>query len=450
MKNKNYFVNLTGNPFVDSGMWALSRLAEKNSPENLTIPDLKKAKREIMSLYFKEGWKKTLYSVFTTNCKILNPSPHVDNEKEYRIYLEDLIDKISKSKIKKEGSCIGCGRRDFEDRITNTNIPLTGSGSHLNYFSYLAQGADYCPACTFSIQFSPLVMYSAYNILLLHSQSEKIMKYASKKPLRSIREQKLTNNYTGCYDTNIKNPINSLFSIIVDILNYREENWYDEKPAIQFYHFTNYGQSPGLEIFHIPDQVFKFLALVKKHQDWDKWFEVVRHGYINVNMDNVEIENKYKNKINLVYKNLLGGKSIVGYFLDLKNERIYGTWKVLELYLSEVRNMEKERIETIKEVGDKIAQYIKDSNDLKRLNKIERVDTYRGFRNQLRILIKNRINSDYEDNLFSFDEYIKYLVPDYKLWRETQDLLLFRIYEQTYDWLHKTAKNENIENEKVI
>jgi CRISPR-associated protein Cst1 len=40
-----------------------------------------------------------------------------------------------------------------------------------------------------------------------------------------------------------------------------------------------------------------------------------------------------------------------------------------------------------------------------------------------------------KDVLFTFDDYVKYLFPEVKFWRETQDLLLFRIYENLHEWL---------------
>jgi len=202
-----------------------------------------------------------------------------------------------------------------------------------------------------------------------------------------------------------------------------------------------------LEVYSLPDDAFRFLALVKRHEMYNEWQKVVKKGYRNVNWDKVKEEKDYVNKMNKVFQNLLNGKSIVTFFFDSKKREVYGNWELLSYYLLEVRNMDKERIETIKEVGDKIANYIKESGDIKRLDRLERTDTYRGFRNQLRIIIRDRVAANYDDILFDFDEYVNHLVPDYKEWRETQDLLLFRIYEQLYDWLLKVDKENEKEKE---
>jgi CRISPR-associated protein Cst1 len=54
----------------------------------------------------------------------------------------------------------------------------------------------------------------------------------------------------------------------------------------------------------------------------------------------------------------------------------------------------------------------------------------------LRFIEKDRIKRGSDGVLFTLEEYVEDLFPDGNLgWRETQDLLLFRIYENLHDWL---------------
>ena len=49
----------------------------------------------------------------------------------------------------------------------------------------------------------------------------------------------------------------------------------------------------------------------------------MKRGYIGVNWEKVEKENKeYKNNQNIVYNNLLTGKSILGFFIDKKRKSL--------------------------------------------------------------------------------------------------------------------------------
>ena len=63
-------------------------------------------------------------------------------------------------------------------------------------------------------------------------------------------------------------------------------------------------------------------------------------------------------------------------------------------------------------------------------------------RNILRYVIRDRIQQGAPEPLFSIDDYMEYLFPasdnlNLTPWRETRDLLLFRIYEQLHNWLQE-------------
>lgn len=99
--------------------------------------------------------------------------------------------------------------------------------------------------------------------------------------------------------------------------------------------------------------------------------------------------------------------------------------------------MDESRIETIRKLGDDVSEFIRTSgNGKKRLGQIERATNYASFRNVLLRLMKDRIAVKADKPLFTFDDYAKHLFPEGALgWKETQDLLLFRLYENLHSWL---------------
>jgi CRISPR-associated protein Cst1 len=203
-----------------------------------------------------------------------------------------------------------------------------------------------------------------------------------------------------------------------------------------------------LDIYYVPTSIFKFLAYVPQHEKYEDWLRIVRRGYRFVKWDEVKEENEYKNNPNRVYNNLLEGRSIIRFFIDRKNKEAIGGWDLLSSYLEEVRNMDEKRIKTIKKVGDELADYIKASDDIKTLKKLETASNYRNYRNLLRIIIKKRIENGAESPLFSFDEYVNNLFLEGNLtWRETQDLILFRIYEVLHDWIIQQGISEELVTE---
>lgn len=438
--------DFTGNPFVDAGIWAICGLVKKK-PKELDKNDLKSVLNEIVQIYLTKKWSKNIYSIFPNN-PVTNPSVK-NKEERYLEILNELIDGITP--LGNSGSCISCGRRDMIQRSGKDRIPLTGSKKMINYFSYGTDGADYCPACAFAVQFSPLVFYACVNLLLVHSNSEKIMKIWSQKAIKNVRKQISSGNYTGCFDEGYKNQKNALFHIIEMIQKLEERpDLRNDDISINFYYFTNYIQNPDLDIYHIPAHVFNFLYLANGPGHDEDWMKIVKRGYRYVNWDKVKKEDEYKNRENMVYTNLLNGKSIIGFFMDRKNKNALGDWDLLSCYLREVRNMDERRIKTIKKVGNELADYIQTYDDVKTLNKLEMASNYKSFRNILRIIIKKRIENGAEKPLFSFDEYANYLFPDGNLsWRETQDLILFRIYEVLHDWLIKPEISEELIIEEV-
>ena len=430
---ENLNITITGNPFIDAGSYAL-KVKFKKDLNDITNEDLKNTSKLICKLYTEPPWKKNLYSIFPNSILVNPASANKPNLKE--LYLDNLNKLIDSIEPKTDnGSCIGCGVRDVTEVFGKDAIPLTGSKSLINFFSFGKSGADYCSLCALLVQFAPLAMYSCGGkFIVLHSNSDKVMELWTKKTIENIDIQNSTGNFEGCYNQGITRPTNAIFNIISQVISQRK-NWRGESPSFNFYYFTNYNQNPELDIYTLPTNVFKFLTEIPI-DDWRNWNFIVKKAYRVKNWNKIESEDDYKNNPNIVYENLLKGKSILKSFYTTKFKRTYCSWKLVRSYLREVRNMNNERIEVIKTVGDKLSKYIKENDNPKTLSKLEQASNYNNFRNILRKILKNKIENNDNELLFTFDEYVIHLFPEgNKTWRETQDLLLFRIYENLNEWL---------------
>jgi CRISPR-associated protein Cst1 len=433
----SYFV-LTGNPFVDAGIYAIERYYDKEL-YLLKPNELETKIDEIVNLYMSEGWKKNMYSIFTGNSNYTNPS--LKGKKEPAIqFLNDLLGEFSIAN--KAGSCIACGRREALPIRKRDQVPLTGSGKLVNYFSGASEGERYCPVCTFTIQFIPLFLYSVGGkFLLFHSVSDKIMKYWAKEGIENIHEQKASGNYKGCMQDKYKNGENALFHIIEKIIINLDDIMEDENPSITAYIFSNYGQNPPpMSIIHLPNRVFRFLVYVKRIDDYS-WKKVINKGY-----GVLKKEEDYKWKNNTVYKYLLSGKSIIAYFIN-KDRSVIGNWNIFSYYLKEVKVMDEKRINVLKKIGDKISNYIQHTDNTKRLFALETAKSYEGIRNVLLKITKDMIANGMDVPLFTTDELLNDLFPEGALgWKETRDILLFRIYEKLSDYFK--SKKEIVEEIK--
>lgn len=441
-------IKITGNPFIDSGIYALAIKLDKDISE-ISLDDIKSESKNISKLYTVESWKNNMYTIFP-NSVLVNPaSTNKPNLQElYLNNLNELIESIEP--IKNEGSCMGCGRRDSKKVFGKDAIPLTGSGSLINYFSFANSGADYCSLCALLIQFSPLTMYRCGGkMIVLHSDSQRVMKFWAKKAIHNIDVQNSTGDFDGVYTKGITRPTNAIFNIISQVIK-SGRRWRGENPSFNFYYFTNYVQEPKLDIFTLPTRVFKFLTEIPP-EDWNNWSFIVKKSYRFVKWEKVENDEDYKNNPNIVFNNLLEGKSILKSFYTIKFKKTYCTWKLVKSYMKEVWNMDEKRIETIKDVGDRLSNYIKINNSPKTLNDLERASNYNNFRNILRKILKNKINNGDEELLFTFDEYVLNLFPEGNMtWRETQDLLLFRIYENLHKWMIENDYVEELTDDELL
>ena len=452
------YEKLMGNPFVDAGICGICEWLGRNvQPEQITPTDLEQVVDDIAPMMQTDAGWNNLYGIFpngvltnpsfnkckTEKCKIpnrcmeLNASHSKCNRVElFKNECKGYMDGISE--LQQAGDCMGCGRRNANTWLSRTNVPLTG-GKNSNYFPVFSEGAGYCAACALAIQMSPLVyMGTAGKYLTLHSNSWKAMRSWTRVCVEDIRRQQLLKDITGCFNPDYKNPRNGMFYMARKMTQYREMRT-DENISIQVYCWTNYNQGPELEVFYMPATVFKFLRNVYQSGFNTAWQEIVRSGYL-VNWAKVKSEEDYKNRTNRVYENLLQDISILGFFLNRRHRKSRGNWELLSLYLKEVRTMEQTRLEKIKQVGDLIAKCIQESGSNKRLSRLEGAKSYEACRTVLLYIIRERIKQGAQTPLFSLDDYVEYLFPESEdftatPWRETRDLLLFRVYERLHNWL---------------
>ena len=432
------YEKLMGNPFVDAGVCGICEwLGRGVQPEQITLTDLDQVVDDVAPMMQTDAGWRNLHGIFP-NSVLTNAAFRKQNQvellkKKCKGYLNTIVE------LEHIGDCMGCGRRSANTWLSRTNIPLTGSGKLRNFYPTFAEGAGYCSACAFAIQLSPLTFVATGGkFLTLHSNSWKALRSWARVCVDDIRNQYLRQEMTGCYNPGYANPRNGLFYMAREMFQFQEMRT-DEHIAMQVYCFTNYNQGPELEIFHMPAPVFRFLRFVYQSEFKAAWQNIVRSGYV-VNWAKVKSEEDYKNRTNRVYENLLQDISILGYFLNRKIRKPRGNWELLSLYLKEVRTMEQTRLEKIKQVGDLIAECIQESGSNKRLTRLEGAKSYEACRTVLLYIIRERIKQGAPNPLFSLDDYVRNLFPESEdftatPWRETRDLLLFRVYERLHNWL---------------
>ena len=418
------YEKLMGNPFVDAGVCGICEwLGRRVQPEQITADDLEQVINDIAPMMQTAAGWGNLHSIFP-NSVLTNPAFSTRDRVELlKERCKNYLDTICE--LDQIGNCIGCGRRDTNIFLFKKDIPLTGSGRLRNFFPAFTEGAGYCSACALAIQLSPLVfMATGGQFLIIHSNSWKALKNWARICIEDVRKQYLQQDITGCFNPGYANPRNGTFYMVREMAQYQEMRP-DENIPMQVYCFRNYNDKPELEVFYVPAPVFRFLRVAYLGKFITAWQEIVRVGYGKINWDKVKSEEDYKNRTNRVYENLLQDISILGYFLNRRIRKPRGNWELLSLYLKEVRAMKQTRLEKIKQVGDLIADYIRESGSDRRLIRLERARSYEACRNVLLYVIRDRIKQGAPTPLFSLEDYVEHLFPESEdfadtPWRETR------------------------------
>ena len=442
------FLKWTGNSFVDSGIAAIVQYCEKSKPENIVLDDINKVKDLIEKLYVEDGWVKSLNTVFTSNTHVTHNSVKTKDKKLIRLQnvLNNLIDNFSE--LGHSGDCISCGSRDTKSQKNRIHVPMAGyDGSH--FFSYTTQGFDYCDVCAFCVQVLPLALVRCgSHMSLLSTNDQKILLSYAKENIKDIHTQISSGNYTGVFNRGYSNPRNALFEICIDLIQkYYEHEWKEKDVFLRLMCFNNFTQLPEkpLEFIDLPSNVFKFLLYMNNRKYNVAFKKIVKRNYYR-NITG-KTEDEYKNYNNIVYERLLKDKNIIRFFLDHSNKLAHVKWELLEIYLKEVLFMAEKRIEVIKNLSSNIAEVIKETDSLRRLSQLQQASKYDSFRTVLLKLVKEWVNLKKEKPLICLDDYIERLFPEGALgWKETQDLILFGIYEKLHSWL--ITKGEVIEDKE--
>lgn len=448
----------TGNPFADTGLSAILAHSRKKQPEDLTLDDVNSLNKMLLQLYLTPEWLKAMQNIFP-NGALTNPAFSKTRATVWKGVLDFLTDELKPAQ--EAGSCICCGQRDavrlpasdkrkLANNMVFSKVYVPLNGGVPNFFPGGQMGADFCANCVYAIQCAPLNLYTANcdekRFLAVHSNSPDILLDYAREAAKDVNVQLSTGQFSGPFNQGYRNAHNAFFHLVDLILSERDWDEDDRYASIALYHFDNYNQPKlkPLQIYSMPALVFRFLIEVKNVGLLYDWQQLVRRNYyftknkkkIPLALGDDKAEER-KSKSNLVHENLLADVSIVSRFISRRSRRVNAPWPLLALYLKEVRSMKNQRLETIKRVGDDLADLIRNVNK-NRLGDLERAANYNSFRNVLRLCVKDRLRANALTPLFSYEEYVEQLFPEGNLgWRETQDLLLFRIYEQLHDFLKK-------------
>jgi CRISPR-associated protein Cst1 len=472
----------TGHPFVDAGLAFILLYIGKQTPKEIEYENIKDAISFASNLYSKPEFAKYLTRIFRNNNPILmiNPSMRrfsTPNKLEDSLsQLFNLIPLLNEENSK----CQYCG---FRRKISGMELrqvvpskdkskpkevcgdvfPLLGTGGMRNFFPFAnSLGADICASCLFLSQMMPLSTYAIQNkkgtvigIFLIHAYPFDKMLEFSVESINHTKENSLFSDARG-----FRRPENFFFKKLIEITRKVESGssfW--KNTTVTLYYFINGNRSgeQWVDIMYIPTPVLKFIAFAGE-MDYNGWKNILNRGWLIKKSKNKtsfgDLEKGYSNR---VYSKLLNEEIILPYFLNIQKKEANAKWRLLEFYCLEVLGLDKDTLEFVKDVGDKIigtVESLEDNQLRKTIRELENAKRLYQFENFFIRLEKIRQQNGIPNSLLTFDEFSTILTgygeEMYISWYIVKNLLLFRIYEKLHNRLMKAdseEKDEETENE---
>ncbi|WP_342764643.1 type I-B CRISPR-associated protein Cas8b1/Cst1 [Thermococcus sp. Bubb.Bath] len=433
----------TGHPFTDAGLAALLLLSGKEKPEELTEEDIENAANFASRLYARKEWSSGyIHAMMLPNSGILMANPSMAKKRTPEAIKKNLLGLLNEKEDPSAPICEICGRRHARIKpVYRSDFPLVGTGGVPNYFPSGKEGANICSRCLFLAQMMPLVAYRLSRVLIIHAHPYELMLEFHREAIDDIKKSELASTARD-----FKRPENFLFEKLVEIGTNLELGKL-ENASITLYYFVVNNKAPTIELIYIPNPVLRFVAFAAR-VDRAGWKKIVSMGWRKKPSEE-ELEDFKKRYPNNVYSKLLSGESILPYFIDTKNRRANSNWRLLSFYCSEVLSLDKEALEFIKGVADRIVETVEKLPDNKlsaRVRELERAEKLYQFEAFFVNLEKLRQRLGVEKPLLTFDEFARILTSygeDLNVsWKTVKNLLLFRIYEKLHDRLVKVSAEE--------
>ena len=294
-------VDLTGNPFVDTGIYTikahLANEAGEEPKEFLQVEDIKSAFESddgfARWLARANRQLKAFYMVVGTNSALVNPSNNkaMNKSKNYGFLdeadsgwqnyvakLEELGDELIKNdKVEITDDkilCESCGERvatQILDSIGRDYFPLAGSiGNDAQALPAASRAPHFCPLCLLAVHWLPLGTGVFNRGLACFQFTEPIL---SQDLIQSIYErnrsqlnvsksnEKLSISFSSDEAKSEKSQKSLgqlLFEVIVDFNFKRKRKKLPETITLNIWTFSNAGQSADSDFFEIPNPSLQF------------------------------------------------------------------------------------------------------------------------------------------------------------------------------------------------
>jgi CRISPR-associated protein Cst1 len=473
----------TNHPYVDIGLATILAFVRKRNPPQLTDADFAQVADYITREYIKQPLRSFLTVVFP-NSGFTQPAFFSQPERQLD-YAQRVLRSYAANMPTLNEQCVFTGEPavaiafgDKEDlplgRAFRQHIPLLTGEDVINFHPYADAGLPVSGQAMLAIQAFPLgCAKCAGRLLMVHSDNRELMQYFAARFLEQNRKAVQLAQTSG--SSKMPEPPFSMRTLFINTLLEAEQmrrDVLDEvRPfSVTVYHLSNSGQGVDLDIYHFPLQVIAFLSDMHRADFSDEWNRIVNRAWeVAPKKKKAKAEDApFQPGKNWLYEDLFdlqldlhqnAKRFIRTYFLrfairyargetdprvmySLRDESSLVSWKVTAQFLKRILNMNKERVEQIRKMGDQLADYVAGENDRRFFTRFYGARTYYDLRLELIRANTAHVKRGHAP-IITLDPYIEVFEEGDELartdWRLARDLVLIRMVERLHalEWLGK-------------
>lgn len=443
----------TGHPFIDVGVATITAFVDKKYPSEVVMSDLTE-----IALYLKRVYTDPQYKLFQNlissvflNAHFSQPAKSYEQKLEYA---DEILFAWRDAEPIEDIMCTFFPEKSAVLYAHRQHIPLL-NGRDIGNFSANGQaGLPISGEALLAIHALPLGCLKCGNLLAFHQATNPLdPQSGSMNVVMAKRALKENKRAIANLAIDPSEPIPSFGSAaksryIDEILRAQEDIQRREGMAdtsfISAYSFSNYGPSPRIEIIQLEQAIFNFMDAAQ-HDAGRAWNNAVYRAWRKPkdDKDATPDENNTRYWRNALYDDLFNLPQNTLRFINTHLR--YADWHLIEIFLRKVLQMDQDRINAYRALGDKLAQYMllyeAPSNSF--YVRMSRAKNYTTLRDLIRSAEDKQLkkqaspDADTEANapIMGFDEFIaafEHPSEGYSQWRLGRDLIAMRLREAIY------------------
>lgn len=477
----------TGHPLVDIGLATILAFRAKLNPDELTTDDLNAVADFIEHKYTVQPLKSFLNVAFM-NSGFTQPAFESQPEKR-QLYAQKVARQYNLAQDEGTETCVFTGAPasavswSVDDslptgRAFREHIPLLTGRDVINFLPGGDAGLPVSGWALLCIQFFPMGCAKCGGRLLgVHSDNPELMWHFAHQFLQINQNAIVQAQVAG--SSKLAEAQRSAHTLLIEtflqIETQRHDAHSESKPAaVSAYHLTGSGQSnpldeksPPLAIYHLPLQITDFLATVVGGEYNHSWNEIAKRAWQRPpqpkrGKDQPTSTEAFVPKYNRLYEDLFrlpdNARTFVrAHFLrrprksraedptayyTLVSEASLVSWQLVQLFLRKVLRMNNVRINEIRAMGDRLAEYILRMDDRRFFRNFFHENKPYNFRTHLIKANMSAIKAGMQP-LFTLEPYITVFEEGEAMlrvdWKFARDLVFIRMIDKLYEsgWIGK-------------